>query len=85
MAKSFLGERAPAYQNVAFKVSYLTNIKKMFAAFYVNFDNLTNYKNVLGYRYSNDGGFRSPIQPAQYFAVFAGVYLSLSEFKKSEL
>ena len=85
MAKSFLGERAPAYQNVALKVSYLTNIKKMFAAFYVNFDNLTNYKNVLGYRYSNDGGFRSPIQPAQYFAVFAGVYLSLTEFQKSEL
>lgn len=85
MAKSFFSNRAPAYQNVSLKVSYLTNIKKMFAAFYVNVDNLTNYRNVLGYRYSNDGGFRSPILPPQYFAVFAGVYLSLSEFKKSEL
>jgi hypothetical protein len=85
MAKSFFSDRAPAYQNVSLKASYLTNIKKTFAAFYVNFDNLTNYRNVLGYRYSNDGGFRSPVVPPQYFAVFAGVYLSLSEFKKSEL
>ena len=84
-AKSFFGEKAPAYQNLSLKLSYLTHIKKMFAAFYVNFDDLTNYKNVLGYRYSNDGQLRSPVLPPQYFAAFFGVYLSLSQFKKDEL
>jgi hypothetical protein len=84
-AKNFLGERAPAYQNLSLKVSYLTNIQKLFAAFYVNFDDLTDHKNVLGYRYSTNGQFRSPIAPPQYFSVFFGVYLSLSQFKKDDL
>jgi hypothetical protein len=85
MAQAFLSDRAPAYQNVSLKASYLTSIKKVFAAFYVNFDNLTDHRNILGYRYSIDGAFRSPVVPPQYFAIFAGVYLSFSEFKKSEL
>ncbi|GGB12794.1 TonB-dependent receptor [Puia dinghuensis] len=84
-AKSFLVDRAPGYQNLSFKVSYLTNIKKMFTAIYVNFDNLTNYKNILGYRYSNDGQLRSPVLPPQYFSVFFGVYLSFTPFKKDDL
>nr|WP_121273161.1 TonB-dependent receptor [Pedobacter schmidteae] len=81
----FFNDRAPAYQNLSFKVSYLTTIKKVFSAFYFNIDNLTNYKNILGYRYSTDGLQRSPIVPPQYRAVFFGVYLSISEFKKDEL
>lgn len=84
-SNSFLGERSPAFQNLSLKISYLTNIKKMFAAFYLNIDNLTNYKNVLGYRYATDGQFKSPILPPQYIAVFFGVYLSISEFNKDEL
>jgi len=66
-------------------VSYLTNIHRLFAAFYVNVDDLTNHQNVLGYRYSTNGQFRSPIVPPQYLSVFFGVYLSLSQFKKDEL
>ncbi|WP_165973371.1 carboxypeptidase-like regulatory domain-containing protein [Pedobacter sp. ok626] len=85
LATSFLQQKSPAYQNLSFKVSYLTNIRKMFAAWYVNIDNLTNYKNVLGYRYSADGHFKSPILPPQYRSIFFGVYLSISEFKKDEL
>lgn len=81
----FFSDRAPAYQNLSFKVSYLTTIKKVFSAFYFNIDNLANYKNVLGYRYSADGWQRSPILPPQYRSVFFGVYLSISEFKKDEL
>jgi len=81
----FLGDHSPAYQNVSFKVSYLVTFGKVFSAFYVNFDNLTNYKNVLGYRYSADGQQKSPILPPQYFSTFFGVYLSISQFKKDEL
>lgn len=84
-ANSFLGERAPDYQNLSAKVSYLTSIKKMFAAFYVNVDDVTGRRNILGYRYSPDGHTRSPILPPQYLSIFFGVYLSLSQFKKDEL
>jgi hypothetical protein len=84
-AKLFLHDKAPDYQNISLKVSYLTSIQKMFAAFYVNFDNITDHKNVLGYRYSTGGQVRSPVLPPQYFAMFFGVYLSLSNFKKDEL
>jgi hypothetical protein len=81
----FLGDRAPAYQNVALTVSYLTTIKKMFAVVYLAMDNITNRKNVLGYRYSLDGSERYEIQPPFYFTLFFGVNLSLTEFDKDEL
>ena len=81
----FLGDRAPAYQNVALTISYLTTIKKMFAVVYLAMDNITNRKNVLGYRYSLDGSERYEIQPPFYFTLFFGVNLSLSEFNKDEL
>jgi len=81
----FLGDRAPAYQNVALTVSYLTTIKKMFAVVYLAMDNITNRKNVLGYRYSLDGSERYEIQPPFYFTLFFGINLSLTEFDKDEL
>jgi hypothetical protein len=51
----------------------------------VNFDNITNHRNILGYRYDANGRTRSPVVPPQDFAVFFGVYLSLAQFKKDEL
>jgi hypothetical protein len=85
VSPAFLSDKSPAYQNLSLKASYLTNIRKMFTVFYINFDNLTNYKNVLGYRYSTDNQLRSRVLPPQYFSVFFGVYLSITAFKKDEL
>ena len=45
-ATSFLADRAPAFQNLALTVSYLTTIKKMFTVFYLSIDNITNRKNI---------------------------------------
>jgi CarboxypepD_reg-like domain/TonB-dependent Receptor Plug Domain len=84
-SKLFFHDRAPAYDNVSLKVSYLTHIQKMFAAFYVNVDNLTDHRNVLGYYYSTNDQVRTPVLPPQYLAIFFGVYLSLSDFKRDEL
>lgn len=81
----FLSNRAPEYNNLALTVSYLTTIKKFFTVFYLSFDNIANTKNVLGYRYSQDGLDRYPINPAIYRSIFVGVNLSLSEFNKDEL
>ena len=82
---AFLSDRSPAYQNASFKISYLATFRKVFAAFYVNVDDLTNYRNVLGYRYSTDGGEKTPIVPPQYRSILFGVYLSLTAFKKDDL
>lgn len=82
---TFLADHAPAYQNVALTVSYLTTIKKMFAVFYLSADNILNTKNVLGYRYSMDGSQRYAIIPPLYRSVFIGFNLSLSQFKQDEL
>jgi hypothetical protein len=81
----FLGNRSPAYQDLALSVSYLFRVKKLFGVFYVAADNITNNQNILGYNYSDNGDERFPILPALYRSVFAGVFLSLTPFKKEEL
>jgi hypothetical protein len=84
-ASDFFGSKAPDYNNLALTISYVTPIKKMFAVFYFGVDNLTNTKNVLGYRYSPNGQYKSPILPPLYRTFFLGVNLSISPFKKDEL
>lgn len=84
-AEGFLSGRAAAYHNLSVKASYLASFGRLFTAWYINIDNLTNYKNILGYRYSSDGQQKSPVLPPQYRSVFFGVFLSISEFKKDEL
>ena len=81
----FLSDHAPAYQNFAMTVSYLTTIKGLFAVFYLSADNILNTKNVLGYRYSMDGTQRYAIVPPLYRSIFVGFNLSLSKFNKDEL
>jgi hypothetical protein len=81
----FLGDKTPAYQNLALQVSHLRSFGKWFAVFYVSVDNVLNKKNIFGYRYSADGQDRYPILPAMYRTIFAGVNISLSKFDKDEL
>ncbi|MFN6074695.1 MAG: carboxypeptidase-like regulatory domain-containing protein [Fluviicola sp.] len=81
----FLADRAPDFHNLSLTAAYLTTIKKMFTVLYLSIDNVTNQKNVLGYRYSADGSQRFEIQPPFYFNVFFGINLSLTEFNKDEL
>ena len=57
----------------------------MFTVFYLSLDNVTNQKNVLGYRYSADGTERFAIIPPMYRSIFLGVNFSLTEFNKDEL
>jgi len=82
---TFLGDRSPAYQDLAASISYLFRVKKLFGVFYLGVDNVTNNHNVLGYNYSDNGENRFPILPALYRSAFAGVFISLTPFKKDEL
>ncbi|MDH4473389.1 MAG: TonB-dependent receptor [Fluviicola sp.] len=81
----FLSGKAPDFHNFSVTISYLTTIRRMFTVFYLSLDNVTNQKNVLGYRYSADGTQRFPIIPPMYRSIFLGVNFSLTEFNKDEL
>jgi hypothetical protein len=81
----FLGDRTPDYHNLSFTVNYLTHIKKWFTVVYAGVDNVTNRKNVFGYRYSADGSQRYPQYPALFRSYFVGVNFSLTEFNRDEL
>ncbi len=86
---AFLSQLTPNYHSLSLTAAYLHSFGKWFTVFYISVDNVTNRKNVFGYRYSQDasGTFTNvgPIVPALYRTVFFGVNMSLSEFSKDEL
>ncbi len=80
----FLTDRTPDYNSLSVTAAYLHSFGKWFTVFYVSVENVTNQKNIFGYRY-NALGEKSPIVPALYRTIFFGVNMSLSEFSKDEL
>ena len=85
MSNTFMGDIAPEYKNLALGMNYITSIKKFFGVFYIAADNVTNHKNIMGYRYSYPGMEKYAIVPALYRSVFFGVFISLTPFNKDEL
>jgi len=81
---AFLSDRTPEYHDLAFNIAYLLTIKKWFAIVYAGVDNLTNQKNIYGYRYSSTG-VKIAIEPPVYRSIFVGVSVSLTAFSKDEL
>lgn len=79
----FLGDRTPDFHNLSITVNYLRSFGKWFSVIYAGVDNVTNNKNIFGYRFSN--GVRTPVVPAIYRSVFVGVNFSLSAFDLDEL
>jgi hypothetical protein len=84
-AVEFLSDRTPAYHNLSIGINYLTSIKKWFTVVYAGIDNITNNKNVFGYRYNAAGTASYPVRPAIYRSVFVGVNFSLTAFDVDEL
>ena len=84
-ADDFLADKTTDYHNLSFTVNYLTHIKKWFTVVYAGVDNVTNRKNVFGYRYTTDGATRYPQYPALFRSFFVGVNFSLTEFDHDEL
>ncbi|MEO6834012.1 MAG: TonB-dependent receptor [Chitinophagaceae bacterium] len=81
----FLADKTPDYHNLSFTINYLTNVKKWFTVVYAGIDNVTNRKNVFGYRYNVNGDVRYPQYPALFRTYFVGANFSLTEFNKDEL
>jgi len=82
---NFQSTMTPAYQNLSVTISYLHTFGNWFSVFYAGLDNITNYHNVFGYRYSSDGASKTPIVPALYRSIFVGANFSLTKFSKDEL
>lgn len=81
----FLGDTGPPIHNIALSVSYLATIGRWFSVVYLSMDNIFNWKNIYGYRYSADGQQRYEILPAVDRWIFAGINLSLTQFSRDEL
>lgn len=79
----FLADRTPSFHNLSLTINYLKSFGKWFSVFYAGVDNLTNNKNIFGYRYAN--GSLIPQVPAIYRSVFVGVNFSLTAFDLDEL
>lgn len=86
-ARQFMTDRTPDYHNLALSAAWLHTFGKWFTVFYISIDNVTNQKNIFGYRYSYENGkyTPSPIVPALYRTVFFGVNMSLTQFSKDEI
>lgn len=83
-ASEFLSDRTPEFHNLSLAFNYLTSVGKWFTVVYAGIDNVTNSKNVFGYRYDAAGN-KYPQRPALYRSVFVGVNFSLTAFDKDEL
>jgi len=81
----FLKELTPAYQNVAISVARLARVKNWFTVVFLGIDNVFDFHNIFGYRYSVDGQRKYPIVPALYRSFIIGFNISLTQFDKTEL
>lgn len=79
----FMNERTPAFHNLSITINYLRSFGKWFSVIYAGVDNVTNQKNIFGYRYAN--GVKTPVIPPIYRSVFVGVNFSLTAFDIDEL
>ncbi len=85
---NFLNDKTPVFNNAALTVAYLHSFGKWFAVFYASVDNVFNFHNVYGYRYTYDANknlTKSEIVPALYRTIFVGANFSLTKFSKDEL
>ncbi len=72
----YLSDRTANYNALGFSASYLTTVAKAFTVIVFSVTNVTNAKQVFGYRYSSDGMVRSEINPPAPRFFFLGMFLS---------
>jgi hypothetical protein len=60
-------------------VSYLTSVAGNFTIVYLSVENIAGFKNVYGYRYSNDGTVRKSITPPATRGIFIGAFITFGD------
>lgn len=76
---NFLADRTIDYHNLNFSGSYLTQLFDNFTVIYLSLRNPLRFRQVFGYRYSDDGTMRSAIIPASDWSFFAGISISIRQ------
>lgn len=74
----FLGDQTIDYHNLNISSSYLTTLWGNFSVLYLSVRNPFSFRQVFGYRYTDDGSTRNPITPATDWSFFAGISVSIS-------
>jgi len=74
----FLSDLTPDYHNLSFSFSYLTTLFNQFTVMYCSLNNPFGFKQVFGYRYSEDGQQRQEVLPAATTSFFVGMFISIS-------
>lgn len=74
---NFQSETTPDFHLLAANLSYLTTIKNNFTVIFFSMNNVLGRNNVFGYRFSPDGQYRMPVNPAQKRSIFLGMFISI--------
>lgn len=74
--EAFLSDRLIDYHNLNISSSYLCNLFGNFTVVYASIRNPFQFRQVFGYRYSEDGLSREPVLPASDWSFFAGMSIS---------
>ncbi len=77
--KNFTENRTKSFQNLSLSVSYLTRWFNQFTVIYASCNNIAGFKNVYGYRFSDDGSTQTPIIPQARRNFFLGVFLTIGD------
>lgn len=76
---AYLSDRTKSYNNLSLTMSHLTRIMKQFTVLYVNVTNIAGFRNIYGYRYSDDGRTRRAITPSARRDVFVGLLMTIGD------
>lgn len=80
--QGFNNERTPAFQDLSFNMSYLTNIWGNFTVVFASITNLPGFDNTFGFRFSQDeaGNFSSiAVKPPAKRFFFLGCFISIGQ------
>jgi hypothetical protein len=81
----FMSEKTNTYNSIGLSASYLTSIHKAFAIFVLSVFNVTNFKQVYGYRYSTDKLRREEIVPNIPRFIYLGMFMNFGIDRRQDV
>lgn len=81
----FMSQKTMDYNSLGLSFSYLTAIRKAFTIFVLSVSNVTDFKQVYGYRYSTDKQRREEIVPNIPRFVFVGMFMNFGTDRRQDV
>ena len=82
---TFLGDRTPAYHNLNINAALLRKWGNTFVTFVAAVNNVGGTRQVFGYRYAADGGFRLPVENPYGRALLVAAFISFGKDRSEEI